>query len=198
LTVLESWNTDWTWVAPNILFSLVLIRVSRPWVLSLLQRYGWSAFLVFIAALVAALPIAAEWVDYGAEGWLWALFGLCQCMYVESKTPSEADSTRQRQKEPERNWALMRLLACSAAAVVYIWQEQMEFLFSQLQLSGVILGIGVLSMSLCVFGRGPSRIQPPEFIAGPLRFLGRHTLEIYVIQLAGSELIIRWLPGLAA
>jgi hypothetical protein len=61
-----------------------------------------------------------------------------------------------------------------------------------------VLAAGVLSVLLCAFERGPSRIQPPEFIAGPLRFLGRHTLEIYVIQLAGSELIIRWLPGLAA
>jgi hypothetical protein len=30
-----------------------------------------------------------------------------------------------------------------------------------------------------------------------LHFLGRHTLEIYVIQLAGSELIIMFWPHLA-
>jgi hypothetical protein len=40
-------------------------------------------------------------------------------------------------------------------------------------------------------------VQPPEFIAGPLRFLGRHTLEIYVIQLVGSELLIGLFPDLA-
>lgn len=49
-----------------------------------------------------------------------------------------------------------------------------------------------------VFTRGPSPIQPPEPIAGSLRFLGRHTLEIYVIQLAGFELIVKFLPELAA
>jgi hypothetical protein len=96
------------------------------------------------------------------------------------------------------NVGLMRLLACFAAAVVYVWQEQMEFLFSQIQFATFILGLGVLSFSLCLFLRGPSRIQPPESIAGALRFIGRRTLEIYAIQLAGSELIIKFLPSLAA
>ena len=37
LTLLESWNADWTWVAPNILLSLALIRIARPHVKMLLQ-----------------------------------------------------------------------------------------------------------------------------------------------------------------
>ena len=57
--------------------------------------------------------------------------------------------------------------------------------------------IGAWSASLCLFLRGPSRIQPPEPIAGALRFIGRHTLEIYAIQLAGSELLVKLLPDLA-
>ena len=91
----------------------------------------------------------------------------------------------------------MRLLACLIAAVVYVWQEQKEFSFSQAQLAAVILGVGVLSLGLCLFRRGPSRIQPPEPIAGVLRFIGRHTLEIYAIQLAAFELIIMLMPDLA-
>ena len=85
----------------------------------------------------------------------------------------------------------MRVLACFVAAVVYVWQEQKEFTFSHDQLAVVILGVGVLSTCLCLFLRGPSRIQPPEAIARALRFIGRHTLEIYAIQLAVSELIIK-------
>jgi hypothetical protein len=54
-----------------------------------------------------------------------------------------------------------------------------------------------LSACLCLFVRGPSRIQPPEAIAGVLRFIGRHTLEIYAIQLAGSELLVKLVPDLA-
>ena len=186
LTLLDSWNTGWTWVAPNILLSFALIRIARPYVQNLLQRHGWAAFVLLVSVLLAVLPIAANIVDYGAEGWLWALFGLSQRMYVD------------RANVLIPNVGLMRLLACFAAAVVYVWQEQMEFLFSQIQYAIFILGLGILSFSLCLFLRGPSRIQPPEPIAGILRFIGRRTLEIYAIQLAGSELIIKLLPSLAA
>ena len=202
LTLLDSWNTDWEWVAPNILFSMALIRLSRPWVLSLLQRYGWVAFLVLVLGLLAVLPIAGDMVDYGAEGWLWALFGLCRRMHVESRSPAGLGGTGWKSELTgqgmKRNWRVMGLLAGSITAVVYVWQEQVEFLFSDIQLAVVAFGVGVVSLGLSVFTRGPSPIQPPELIARPLRFLGRHTLEIYVIQLAGSELIINFLPELAA
>ena len=92
---------------------------------------------------------------------------------------------------------LMRLLACLVAAVVFVWQEQEEFSFPAIHLAVFILGLGVLSISLCLFKRGESRIQPPEAIAGALRFVGRHTLEIYAIQLAGSELLVKLVPDLA-
>ena len=91
----------------------------------------------------------------------------------------------------------MRVLACLVAAVVYIWQEQKEFSFPQIHFAVLILGVGILSLCLCLFRRGPSRIQPPETVAGILRFIGRHTLEIYAIQLAGSELAVKFFPDLA-
>jgi peptidoglycan/LPS O-acetylase OafA/YrhL len=91
----------------------------------------------------------------------------------------------------------MRLLACLVAAIVYVWQEQMEYSFPQIRFAVFVLGVCVLSATLFLFRRGPSRIQPPEAIAGILRFIGRRTLEIYAIQLAGSELIIKLVPDLA-
>jgi peptidoglycan/LPS O-acetylase OafA/YrhL len=91
----------------------------------------------------------------------------------------------------------MRLTACFVAAVVYVWQEQKEFLFPAIHLAVVILGVGVLSLTLCLFRRGPSSVQPPRPIADVLRFIGRHTLEIYALQLAGSELMVKLLPDLA-
>lgn len=193
LTLLDSWNTDWTWVAPNILLSFALIRMARPQVQTLIQHHGWAAFAILVSVLFAVLPITGNIVDYGAEGWLWALFGLCQRMYVDGTAQNSALLT---QAIPE-NLNLMRLLACFVAAVAYVWQEQREFSFSQIHFAAVILGVGVLSLGLCLFQRGPSRIQPPEPIAGALRFMGRRTLEIYAIQLAGSELIIKLVPDLA-
>jgi len=193
LTLLDSWNNDWMWVAPNILFSMVLIRLARPYVKIFLQNHGWIAFALLVSVLFAVLPIAAEIVDYGAEGWLWALFGLYQRAYVDGKASSTATPVHAMTGNPN----LMRLLVCLVTAVIYVWQEQVEFLFTRAQLNAVILGVGLLSITLSLFQRGPSRFQPPQPIAGALHFLGRHTLEIYVIQLAGSELIIKFLPDLA-
>ena len=202
LTLLDSWNADWTWVAPNILLSFALIRIARPHVQFLLQHYGWAAFVLLVSALIALLPLASNIVDYGAEGWLWALFGLCQRMYVDGRSVTGLGGTAQNSAQPVQaiteNAGLKRLLACFVAAVVYVWQEQLEFSFSQIQFATFILGLGVLSFSLCLFLRGPSRIQPPESIAGALRFIGRRTLEIYAIQLGGSEIIINLVPSLAA
>ena len=97
----------------------------------------------------------------------------------------------------KENFGLMRLLVCCVAAVVYIWQEQKEFRFSPIQLAVVILLVGVMSLGL-VYSRviqAPSNLQSPG--ARVLHFIGRHTLEIYAIQLAGSELLVKLVPALA-
>jgi peptidoglycan/LPS O-acetylase OafA/YrhL len=199
LTLLNSWNADWTWVAPNILLSLAFTRFARPYAETLVQRYGWAAFALLVCALVAVLPIAAKCVDYGAEGWLWGLLGLYQRRYVDGRSRGTLPGSTECSTAYQRaeNAGLMRVLACIVAAVVYIWQEQKEFSFPQIHFAVLILGVGILSLCLCLFRRGPSRIQPPETVAGILRFIGRHTLEIYAIQLAGSELAVKFFPDLA-
>ena len=201
LTLLDSWNNDWTWVSPNILLSFALIRMARPYAQIFLQRHGWLAFALVVTGLVAALPAASNFADYGAEGWLWALFGLCQCWYIDDKSAVVTGGLVQTPVTSKfvmtENLGLLRLLACITAAIVYVWQEQIEFTFSQYQLMTVMLGIGALSIYLCLFLRGPSRIQPPQAITGVLRFVGRRTLEIYAIQLAGFEIIILLFPDLA-
>jgi hypothetical protein len=188
-------------VAPNILLSLALIRLARPYGQVLLQRRGWAAFAFLVLALLAVSPIAAKILDYGAEGWLWALFGLCQRMYVDSRSAADVGDAA-RGSAPlahamTEKVGLMRLLACFVAAVVYIWQEQMEFSFPRIPFIVFILEVCVLCPCLCLFRRGPSRIQPPEAIARVLRFIGHRTLEIYAIQLGGSELLVKFVPDLA-
>ena len=201
LTLLESSNADWTWVAPNILLSFALIRMARPYVRMFVQSRGWPAFILLVSILLAVLPIGEKIVDYGGEGWLWALFGLCQRQYVDGISTVGSVGETQRSSAcalaASETAGLMRLLACLVAAVVFVWQEQKEYSFPTIHLAIFILGLGVLSISLCLFKRGESRIQPPEPIAGALRFIGRHTLEIYPIQLAGSELLVKLVPDLA-
>jgi len=200
LTLLDSWNNGWTWMAPNILFSMVLIRVARPSAKTLLSKYGWVAFILLVFALIALLPLAANIVDYGAEGWLWALLGLCQRLSVDAGKANGKDGTSKDLLTLVNSTVpylgVMRFLACIVAAVVYVWQEQIVFSFSQVQLVTVTVGVGILSIGLCLFQRGPSRFQPPQPIARTLHFIGWHTLEIYVIQLAGSELLINFLPDI--
>ena len=200
LTVLESWNAEWSWVTPNILLSFVLIRIAGPYVQVLLLRYDWVAFVFLVSALLVVLPVAAKVVDYGSEGWLWALFGLCQRSYVDARSATDVGSPTQNSPTlapaMKENAGIMRLLACLVAVIVCVWQEQREYSFPQIQLAVFIIGIGVWSVNLGLFRRGPSRIQPPEAIACALRLIGRHTLEIYAIQLAGSELLVKLVPDI--
>jgi hypothetical protein len=72
-------------VAPNILLSFSLIRIVRPCV-QILAQHHWAAFALLVYALFAVLPTASKIVAYGAEGWLWALFGLYQRVYVDGRT----------------------------------------------------------------------------------------------------------------
>ena len=195
LTMLESWNAGWTWVVPNILLSFVVIRIARPYVQILLQYRGWAGLFFLVCGLVAAIPIASKIVDYGSEGWLWALCGLCQRLYVDP--PGATRSWEPIAPVTTKNIGPLRLVACIVAAAVYVWQEQREYSFPQLQFTAFVLGVTVLSVSLCLFQRGPSRINPPKAMAWFLRFVGRHTLEIYAIQLASLELLVKFVPDLA-
>jgi len=69
-----------------LLSSFSLIRIGRPYVL-IFAQHQWAAFVLLVSALFAVLPIASKVVDYGAEGWLWALFSLYQRMYVDGRSP---------------------------------------------------------------------------------------------------------------
>jgi hypothetical protein len=201
LTLLASWNAGWRWEAPNILLSFALIRWARPLVQALLRRSGWGGSALLVLALVAMLPMAEWVVEYGSEGWLWALFGLFQRAHVDGTAGAGAEDGAVG--DPSRVDGLarcagpMRLVSALVAAIVFLWQEDRLYSFSSAQFATLALGLGLLCAGLCRFRRGPSRVQPPEPVAGALRFVGRHTLEIYAIQLAASELIVKLVPGLA-
>lgn len=202
LTVLDSWNNDWEWMGPNILLSFALIRWARPHVQAFAVRHGWAAFALLVCSMIAVIPFASYVVEYGSVGWLWALFGCYQRMYVDDDTAIASSGATQDQNSPQRDLTrharIMRVVACIVAATAFVWQEQLEYEFDQIQLACLAFTVAVVSLALLRFQRGPSRLQPPEPIACTLRFFGRHTLEIYAIQLAGSELIVLLFPHLAA
>ncbi len=59
-----------------------------------------------------------------------------------------------------KHWGLMRVLACLIAAAVYVWREQIEFSFSQLQFAVFILVLSILSLRLvfsCVVRHASNR-----------------------------------------
>jgi len=201
LTLLESWNAGWTWVAPNILLSFIFIRLVRPYVEMLVRSYGWFAIVGLVGALLALLPIVDPFVDYGSEGWMWALFGFCQRLYVDRKEAAfGADKPGITDRPPQTlppTANLPGLVTGSVTAGVYIWQEQRVYQFSDMQFAIVVIGISILAVLLFLYRRGRCPFQPSEFLSVPLTFIGRHTLEIYAIQLAGSELLVLFFPNLA-
>lgn len=202
LTALDSWNNDWEWVAPNILLSLAFIRLVRPRVETGLQKTGLAGFSLLVLMLILVLPIAGEVVEYGSEGWLWALFGLIQRNFMDARSVHKmTDSDQGHLSSPLSgvdHLGLMRITAITMAASVAIWQEQLEYSFAPVQLSVLTAGMVLLSITLWLFYRGPSRCQPSSALAVSLRFLGRYTFEIYTIQLVLSEVVVNLFPELAA
>ncbi len=188
LTVLESSNNDWTWVAPNILLSFALIRLLRPYAEKVINRLGGGAYLLIAVVLIALLPVAAPLFDYGTEGWLWALFGMSQRMFVDAR--EEADG--QEVFKP----TVIRAILLIMAAAVYVSQEQKEFQFSQDQLTVVIVGVAMMSLTFFLFSRGKARVQPGARMSRALCFIGRNTLAIYAIELLVFELMVMLVPAL--
>ena len=150
-------------MSPNILLSFAVLRAVRPYALVFLQRYGWIALAILACALIALVPVTGKVADYGAGGWLWALFGLCQRIYVDGTSPaggqSEAGSPPPPAHAAAINAGLMRLLACIAAVLTYFWQEKAEYSFPPIHFAVFVLCVGILSVSLCLFQRGPSRLS---------------------------------------
>ena len=201
LTLLDSWNADWTWVAPNILLS------SRTHPLCTSLCADPCATLRLGCLHPARLRTSRGAADSGEDCRL-RRGGMAVGPVRLMPAPICRRHIRCRQRR--RNSTLVSIrVGCDrdrrpdAASGLLGRCGRLRLagtrgiLVSAIHLAVFILGLGVLSISLCLFKRGESRIQPPEAIAGALRFIGRHTLEIYAIQLAGSELLVKLVPDLA-
>ncbi|PHP64726.1 hypothetical protein CSC94_22905 [Zhengella mangrovi] len=187
LTVLDSAGNGWTWVAPNILLSFALIRWMRPLVVKLLVRHDALALAVIATALVAAAPFAGPMIEYGTSGWLWALFGLLQRLHADAD-PGLA---------PVSTLAPVRFGLVALAAAVFLWREQAAYGFPDPAFITFLVEMVLLVVVLYLYRRGPSALQPPVPASSVLRFVGRHTFDLYVLQLLASEALVALVPGLA-
>ena len=154
LTLLDSWNNGWQWVAVNILLSFFAIRLVRPLIRPALERSGRIAFALAAAALTASQPVAGTLVDYGAGGWWWALVGMYQRLVNDAAAgapnPSIAPGKGAR-------LAAIRDVAVVAAASVYIWQEQQAYEFPDAPFWAVVVGVVLLQCGLRLV---PARTEP--------------------------------------
>ena len=107
-------------------------------------------------------------MEYGAEGWLWALFGLSHRLALESATPRAL-------------WT--RNAFAGLVALVYMIAEIIDYEFRLTTGAALVLCVAALVAALVRFRRSDLRQQPPELAAALLRFTGRYSLEIYAITL---------------
>jgi hypothetical protein len=189
----RSRSVPWTWLAFGALLTLIdVLKEDDPanWTVNILISFalvrwalpGIEAFLgesrlrlVLLLGLLAALvPLVGDRIEYGTEGWLWALFGLFQRRAVEGGT-ADAASTRNA--------------VAALAALVYLVTERSDFGFGLAETFALAAIVGVETVLLAGFRREVSRRQPPAALAPVIGFLGRHTLELYALHLLVFEAV---------
>lgn len=155
-------------VSPNILLNFALLR---SLVLPAVERWvvpqPWR--LAVLAFLLAALIDPSDRVlEYGTEGWLWALFGLLH---------------RTAPAEPSRAAPLTRTGVAAVAGTAYVLREIHDHAFNLVQATLLAAMVVGLSLLLGRFRRVELAPQPPEPLAALLRFCGTRSLEIYAVTL---------------
>src|SRR4051812_24254890 len=134
--------------------------------------HPWAIALLAMAIVLLIRPFQ-QILEYGAEGWLWALFGLSHRLALEAQ-------------HPHSRWARDGLAA--AAALVYTAKEILDNGFDGAE--GALLAglIAALALALTLFRRADLSRQPPEPLAAVLRFCGRYSLEIYAATLLAMQI----------
>jgi hypothetical protein len=176
LTALDAWSEDkWTEGTVNILLNLALVRTALTW----LERVVGAALagrplpLIALAALLAATaPWTGEVFEYGTQGWLWALAGIA--LRLSTTTASNP-------------WVARLLLALAALVTLLVETEQQDF--DTIQEIVLALLLAPWAALLAVFRRDAAVWVPPAPADAVLRFLGRHTLEIYAVQIVLFEVL---------
>jgi hypothetical protein len=175
LTAVDTWTTG---EGPgkinlNILISFAWLRLVRPMVAAHVLGRPWrvAALALFATAMI---PPMRQILEYGAEGWLWALFGATQARALET---GEAADARTRD-----GVALL-------TAGVYAWTEIVDYEFEGEDALAILPLVGGLAFLLTRFSRAESAVQPPPALVPAIRWCGRRSLEIYAISLLAMQVV---------
>ena len=173
LTALDMYVSDGLEdVTLNILFNFALIRLALPHIEKyvLPRVWGFAALALFCAAMI---PLAGLVLEYGAEGWLWALFGVAAREAIAKATPAAR---------------LQRNFVGLFCAMVYVVVEMRDFEFELNKAAALVALIAVLAITLAAFRRANASLQAPAPVARAFNWIGRRSLEIYAVSLFMMQL----------
>jgi hypothetical protein len=159
--------------AANVLLNFALVRLALSVVeLQVLGRP--LRVLALVGASVALIPWLDPVLEYGSEGWLWALFGLSHRLLLER--PSAAAAWRE--------YAL-----AAAAAAVYVVREVSDYDLAFLQALVLALLIARLTSFMLEFQRTDLFRQPPLQFGPLFAIAGRYSLQIYAVSLLTMQAV---------
>ena len=157
----------------NILLNFAFIRLVLPSVEAHVMPYPLR-LAALAAASAALIPVLDPVLEYGGEGWLWALFGLSQRLFLDA-----GESAARHRRD----------LLGLAAGLAYVVRERSDYGFDLLQSALLVLFVACLVLGLMRFRRADLGWQPPGPVRPAFTVTGRHTLEIYAVTLLAMQLI---------
>jgi hypothetical protein len=172
ITAVDYWTSP-NEVLINILLNFALLRLVLPTVETHIMPYPVRLALL-VAMSAAVIPVLDPILEYGGEGWLWALFGLSHRLLLE-----QGDGAAR----------LRRNLLAAAAGLAYIVRERSDYGFDPVQSALLVLFIVGLVFALTRFRRTELAWQPTGVLRSLFTFTGRHTLEIYAVTLLAMQFI---------
>jgi hypothetical protein len=173
ITAIDYWTATGRQVLINLLLNFALLRLALPLVERHIMPYP-ARLAAIVLASAAVIPILDPVLEYGGEGWLWALFGLSQRLLLAG-----GDAAAR----------LRRNLLGLTAGLAYVVRERSDFGFAPLQSVLLVLFVCGLVLGLMRFRRTDLAWQPPAFLRPIFTFTGRRTLEIYAVTLIAMQLI---------
>ena len=152
----------------NILFTIIFVRFFLNGVMEFAEMGRQTMFMIIMTFSIAVLPTVFIF-DYGMQAMLFAMFG-----YM----------VRNQLKMEYKNEAI--LLFAGVIFIVYVSYQKLLFGMNNYEFFTTTSGVLMVCIILTQF---TSQTLPsltaklPNFAGSALKFMGRNTLEIYVVHL---------------